>query len=249
MSTAILGALRALFREKQFNAMIELARPELERSPYDGKLWELCGMAFDAVGNSAKAIDALEAASLLVPLTPAGQCVLAKNYASIGQRNLARDMYRFLLSIESLPSELLPVVAAGLGSVGDVARALEACRRAAAHDLHDGQPLYGMAHYMERLEYPTEVVASVLRKAVEIEPEKFRYRFALAMACEKLGRSEEAYDAISPVVDCRRLERISCAMCLRRMAAIFEQAGDSAKGNACLMRLEEVKQELRRAKM
>jgi hypothetical protein len=89
------------------------------------------------------------------------QCVLAQCYAAVGHRELAGQMYRFVFSLPSLPDRLLPVVAEGLGQVGEFTLALEACRRAAACELDNGQPWYGMAHYMDWLGYPLGMIVSV----------------------------------------------------------------------------------------
>lgn len=241
-----LATLWTLYREKRYENLLELARAELDRRPHDGRLWELCGMAHAAAGNRSKAIDALEAATMLVPLSAAAQCVLANCYASTGRGELAREMYQFLLSLDSLPGQLLPVVAAGLGRAGDAVSALEACRRAAVLETGSGQPLYGMAHYMERLGYPVELIAPVLRKAVDIEPETFQYRFALAVACEKLGRISEAYLALCPVINPQHVQRICCSKCLQKMAEIFASAGDQDRRKACLERAAETRPDLGR---
>lgn len=134
------------YREGLYDEAIDLAKLALEEQPALGKAWELVGMSHHAAGNDASAIHALEVATLLVPLSAVGQCVLSKCYMSRGHRELAGDMLRHLLSLDTLPPKLLPAIAAGLGSLGDLAMALEACRRAAAAEVDEGQPLYGMAH-------------------------------------------------------------------------------------------------------
>lgn len=231
----------ALLKDGRYQESLELACLQLQRSPDNGKLWEIRGLAHDALGHGASAIDALENATLLVPLSAAGQCVLAKCYESAGKRALARDMYHYLLSLESLPDSLWGVIAAGLGRVGDAALALEACRRAAARELDSGQPFFGMAHYMARLNYPLETIAAVLRKAVDIEPDRFPYRFALATVCRQLGRRDEAYQAIRAAVNTERLREIRCARCLRGLETILREAGDDVLSGVCRRHLAEIK--------
>jgi hypothetical protein len=47
------------------------------------------------------------------------------------------------------------------------------------------------------------------------------------------GQSDEAYDVLRSV----SLEAIECPCCLRRMSAIFDQAGDVTRRNACAARM------------
>lgn len=235
-----LTAVLALYEAGLHQECLELACLELEKRPHDGKLWEVRGLAHDALGHRAESMKALETATTLVPLSLAGQCVLARCYAFVGHRELARNMYRHLFSLEPLPDRILAAVAAGLGSVGDSALALEACRRAAARELDSGQPFYGMAHYMVRLNYPLESVAAVLRRAIDVEPDRFQFRFALATACQQLGRLQEAYRVIRPVVNAERLRGIRCVHCVRRMEAIVTAAGDDELRAACRNRLAEM---------
>lgn len=238
------SALRSavvLYKQGWYDQARDLARLTLEQVPHDGKLWELCGLCHDACGEVGEAMHALETATTLVPLSAAGQCVLAKCYVAAGHRELARQMYRFVFAREGLPGKLLPILAAGLGSVGDCEFALQACRRAAELELDSGQPLYGMAYYMERLGYPLEMIASILRRAVDIEPDAFQYRYALATVCDRLGHREEAYRVLRPVVRPDLLQGIRCVSCLSRMEGIFASAGEGELTRACRARIWELK--------
>jgi tetratricopeptide (TPR) repeat protein len=230
----------ALYQEGFYVETLELVEPELADDPDNGRLWELRGMAEYALGNSRGAVFALETATTLVPLSRSAQCVLAKGYLSIGKKELAADIYRFLFSLFGLRADLLPHLAAGLGSVGELAMALEACRRASTLDPASAPPLMGMAYYMELLKYPPSLIANVLRKAVSLEPDSFRYRFALATACLKMNKLDEAYETMRKHVDDRQLASIRCKSCLQRLENLFAAAGDSARREACERRLREV---------
>ena len=173
----------SLFKKGDASNALTIAKAELQRAPDNGKLWELCGMAHHSLGDTVASLHAFETATMLVPLSAPAQCVLAKCYAVSGQKELARNIFQHLLTLDGFPDNLLPVVAAGLGALGKPSLALEACRRAAASGVDDGQPLYGMAHYMERLGYPLEMITSTLRRAIDFEPGCFQYRYALATAC------------------------------------------------------------------
>lgn len=230
----------ALFREQQFADALSVAKAALEDDPNNGKLWELQAMALHNMGDAVGALKALETATMLVPLSASGQCVLAKCYSDNDKPDLAKQILHHLLSLDRFPNNLFPLLASGLGALGDAAGALEACRRAAEAEVDDGQPFYAMAHYMQRLHYPPEVVASTLNRAVEIEPDRFEYRYALATAYQQLGRTDEAYHLLRRVVHVESLKTIDCAGCLRRLRAIFESQCDEALSDACLQRLIEV---------
>lgn len=236
-STSELDNAIDLYKQQRYNETLDVLRRAIERQPHNGKLWELLGITHHAMGDNAQATHALEVANTLVPLFAGGQCVLAKCYAAAGHKELAGDMYRHVLSLQDLPGRILPVVATGLGALGEYALALDACRRAAACEIDDGQPLFGMAHYMQRLGHPPEMIASVLRKAVAIEPDCFKYRYALANTCYCMGRMDEAYTALQDIVDPKLLGTIRCPNCVRRMQAIFETSGDRTRCDACRERL------------
>ncbi len=237
---AALQSAVTLYEQGLIREALDLVRLMLEQIPDDGKLWELRGRCHDALNDLAEATWALEMATTLVPLSAVGQCVLAKCYVAAGYRELAREMYRYVYVIPRLPDKLLPILAAGLGSVGEVELALETCRRAATRELDNGQPLYGMAHYMGRLGYPLEMIANVLRQAIELEPDAFQYRYALATICARLGRQQDAYYVLRPVVSADLLRGICCVNCLSRMEAIFASCGDSALSRVCRERRQQI---------
>ncbi|GIW98615.1 MAG: hypothetical protein KatS3mg111_1948 [Pirellulaceae bacterium] len=228
-----LKTVATLYEQGYYEQARDLAHSTLQQHPDDGKLWELCGLCHDALNDVAAATRALEKATLLVPLSAAGQCVLARCYAVTGHRDLARQMYRHVFSMADLPSRLLPMLAAGLGSAGDCELALQACRQAAALQLDSGQPFYGMAHYMGRLGYPLEMIANVLRRAVAIEPDVFQYRFALAVACGHLGHLEDAYHVLRPAIDAELIGSIQCVHCLRHLEWILASNEDALSGICC----------------
>lgn len=89
---------------------------------------------------------------------------------------------------------------------------------------------------MEWLGYPLELVASVLRQAISIEPARFQYRFALASAYQRLGRTEQAYHVLRSVTG-EQIERVRCAKCIRRIQAIFADHGDNRLFQLCQRRI------------
>lgn len=231
----------ARFKDGALRESIRILSNALAQTPNNGKLWELRGIVLHTLGDIGNAKHAIEVAALLIPLSASSQCVLARCYAATGHNDLALDMLQQLMSLEELPDDLLPAISAGLGAVGNFHLALKACRRAATAGVDAGQPFYGMAHYMGRLDYPLEMIASVLRRAIELEPERFQYRFALAKAYQTLGYADEAYNSLYTIVDEKLLCRINCANCVYQIYVICRNGGDQQLAQVCRQRLLEIK--------
>ena len=151
--------------------------------------------------------EALETASLLVPLDPASQCALAECYARGGRRELARDLYRDLARNGRSPTALLPAVASGLGTVGDDETALQVCRELARRELSGHEVLFGTAYYMRRLAYPAESVIPVVRRAHNSHPGP--PSIACCLTCRGRGDYDEAADVIRGIPP----ESVHCRCC------------------------------------
>ena len=229
----------SLYRDGQYEAADELVSHSLQTNGDDGKLHELQGIIRNAQGNTIGAIDSLEYAALFIPLSLAGQSVLAQCYLLEGHHELAKEIFRFLLSRPRLTPCLLPLIAAGFTRLGDHQLALEACRRAAQYEIDNGEPFYGIAHHMECLDYPLGMVAAELEKAIMLEPDRVRYRLKLIDIRQQMGQNIEAQSAAAQI----RLEQIlslRCATSLKWLLSIYNEAGDDERSETCQLRLHEL---------
>ena len=229
----------ALYRERRYELAHQYVMRNLADAPNDGKQWELCGLIRNALKDRDGAIDALEHAVVLVPLSAAGQCTLAHCYTTAGHKQLAREMFEFLMSKTSLPTRLLPLIAVGCGRIGELELALEACRRAADANVDGADPIYGMAHYMERLDYPPEVIMSLLHKAIELEPGRIRFRIALAKTLCRIGSNDEAYSIIG-IIRKDEIQTIHCRHRLRQLASIYTAVENHEMADYCIRQLKTI---------
>jgi tetratricopeptide (TPR) repeat protein len=205
----------------------------LDANGDDGRLWEVMGNLAFANDDFALAQSSLERASVLVPLSAAGQLVLAKCYDRSGHRAAAGAIYRHVATLKRLAVELLEPLASGLGRSGEVELALAICRRAAEAMPENPDPLVGMVHYMRRLRRPVEQILPVLRRAHDLDPSNCEYRISLAWMLHEVGRSEDGAELLAPVP----CERYTCIRCLTLMQQIFERVGDAANAAVCRLRL------------
>ena len=217
------------FHRGRFSQAETLARVGLREFPKDGHLWQLLGLFRQRAGDFAGASEALETASLLMPLAPSARCTLADCHARLGRVELARQFYRHLAGDDACPTALLPAVASGLGSVGEDATALDVCRELSRREPTRHEAFFGMAFYMRRLGHPVEALIPVVTRAHDLAPEIVTYRVLLASLLATTGEHQEAYELLHDVPS----ESVQCAGCLRRMMAVFRLAGDDARSRDC----------------
>ncbi len=217
------------FHRGRFSQAETLARVGLREFPKDGHLWQLLGLFRQRAGDFAGASEALETASLLMPLAPSARCTLADCHARLGRVELARQFYRHLAGDDACPTALLPAVASGLGSVGEDATALDVCRELSRREPTRHEAFFGMAFYMRRLGHPVEALIPVVTRAHDLAPEIVTYRVLLASLLATTGEHQEAYELLRDVPS----ESVQCAGCLRRMMAVFRLAGDDARSRDC----------------
>ena len=230
---------RELFLAGDSLSAVELLQSALQADSDDGGCWELLGIIRHGQRSYADAMAAFESATLLKPLSLSGQLALADCYSKLKYFESARCVYLHLAQHPTLPTQYLPDVARGLAGAGDYRGALEACRRAVEHHPDCDQATFGLAYYMGKCGYPKEVILPVLRKAVELSPEVVRYRVALATTYQELGHDEAAIHLLGRLT-LKQLRDIGCVNCLRRIANVFEAAGDKLRHAACISRLEEL---------
>jgi tetratricopeptide (TPR) repeat protein len=230
---------KTLFDHGMLREALRVAQAGLDKQPNDGRLWDLVGLIQHARGEFNTACRAIETASLLVPLTPPVQCVLAETYLQSEQGELARLIYEHLAKLSDLPVYLLSKIASGLGRVGEIHLALQVCRRAAGRQPECDAPLFAMAYYMGRLRYPLEVILPVLDRAISLAPDCVLYRVSKAMLLERHGRTAEAVSVVR-AVPVAELASLRCGRCLARLCQLFLGAGDTERAAACRQALDEM---------
>lgn len=222
----------ALFNAGLAEEALQLATIALARSPDHGRLHEWRGLALHRLGRFALAQGSLEAASLLVPLTAAGQWTLADCYRAAGHVDAALTAARHLAGRADLGDELLAATAALLGRLGDFSTALDVCRRAARRQPEADEPLFAMAFYMQRLGYDPAQVTPLLERAIALEPRKVSYRTATAILLARAGNMQRATELLRGV-PAAALRDIRCANCLARLEPLFQRLGCPHEAAVC----------------
>jgi thioredoxin-like negative regulator of GroEL len=89
---------------------------------------------------------------------------------------------------------------------------------------------------MRKLGYAPNAVICMMRRAVSLAPDNCDYRRSLAAALSINGEIEAAYSLFTSI----STDDICCKSCLKLMANVFEQFGDSERLAECQGRLFEI---------
>lgn len=197
----------------------------VDQFPDAARLWEMQGILLHREQDFAGAEFALEAATMLAPLSVAGEYALAACYLKSCHFSAAGAIYEHLLNRRHVPTARLSELAAGLARCGMLHQALTACRQAAELEPDSEEAIYGMAHYMSRLAYPAEQIIPLLQKAVDLAPHESLYRLALIGWLARTGCFRQAYRHLKAIPP-ERLQAIECACCLNRLIQIGREAED-----------------------
>jgi tetratricopeptide (TPR) repeat protein len=232
--------IKALHNAGRFALAARSAEAALEDAPHDARVWESLGVARHALRDYAQAMEALETATLIAPLSPAGQLALAACYLLTKRRDLARSIYRHLASqIARVSTHHLPNVASGLSRVGDRDLALEVWRERAYREPDNEDAVFAVAHVMGLLKYPTELILPIAHRAFRLSPDRARNRIALAIWHHQCGNHLDAYRLLTEV-ELEPLIAKCCPRRLTRLAELFDTIGDAPRRGACQSRLSEI---------
>ena len=215
---------------------VEVSARALEADPDQGQLWLIRAEGDYRLANYDLARQALEQAALLVPLDGKRQCQLAECYGRTGDVSHARSTLNSLADDPDCQLDVLPLVAAGFGELGDCGRALAVCRMAAERQPQEAAPCFGATYYLRRLGYPAMAILPWAARAFELEPDTSLYRTTLALLLAEADMPQEAYDLLrdQPIDGC------GCPGRLRRLMALFQTVGDHARWRACSDRLRQM---------
>ncbi len=225
-----------LLAQGQLLEAVELAAGLLAIQPEIGELWLVRAEAEFRLSNFDRARRSFEQAMLLVPVDGQQQCRLAECYARIGEVGHARMVLDLLVANSACESEVLPLVAAGYGQLGDFRRALSVCRLAVNRQPTEAAPHFGAAYYLRRLGYAASAIIPWAMRAFELEPDVPLYRTTAALLLAEGGRLEEAYDLLRD----QPLDGCGCPGRLRRMKMLFQAVGDHDLWQQCCQRLREL---------
>lgn len=225
----LVGRCLELCAQRRLQEADELARAGLASTPDEGRLWQVHGLARWMLQDYPAAQAAFEQATTLRPLYPLARCALADLYARDGRCDPARAIYEAIADDASFPLSLLPMVASGLGRLGENRTALKVCRRIASNNPQHHAALFGIAFYLRRLGYPVESCLGRLQQAFRLCPDMIAYRLDLATAYADLGHIEQAHELV------RELDpaAVPCACRLRRVLHILTLAGDDERLAVC----------------
>ena len=226
-----------LYEESRFEEATAVAREAIEESPDNGRLWELYGTARCRLQDFEVACEALETASVLVPLHPLAQYALAACHAHANRTELACLIYEHL-GESVTETRLLSLVAVRLGALNEHSAALKVCRRIVDLDPRHHQAIFGIAYYLYRLGFSSRTVIPHLEMALALSPDILSYRLNLAFALFENGCDRRAHELLRPVA----VEDVSSPCCLQRMRQVFDRVGDHARALVCRVRLACVQQ-------
>lgn len=220
--------------------VIELA---LQETPNQGELWLLRATILHSEASWPEALDAIETAATLMPLTVGGELVLADCYSHFGKHELALVSYEHLLAQKTLPLDYYAGLYAGFKRAGKFELAMSACRKAIDISPENDEAYFGMAHCMSALAYSPRQITTLLRKALEIAPDKSQYRISLALQLSLTKRRGQAYQVLSKR-DVSILETLTCNCMTRQLLELCIWAGDQercSKLGAILARINQPK--------
>lgn len=205
----------------------------------DGRAWEVRGLVLRELHKPLGAADAIERASLLVPICPAARIALAQSYGTLRRTALARELYMELVASAELSVALLLEIAAGLEAVDASPLALEVCRRAGCLDPEAAQVYYDMGLYATRCGYELRVVEALIRRAIELEPRSLQYRLGLVSLLAQMDRIADACRA-AQLLSSQQIAEINCKCCLDRISELFDRVGDAERRAVCRRRRQEL---------
>lgn len=221
--------------EGDFASALELSRAGLLRDGDHPGLLQVFGLAAYQLNEPLDALEGLEGAGVVSPLSAPSRLALADLYLRFGRREAAASELLFLAEPGRCPTPLMADLARLLGVLGAYRSAFKVCRRLTQlrpwyHPAH-----YGMAFYLAKLNRPAKAIRH-LRAAHALAPTALPYRVALAGALADAGEFAEACDLVRDVP----ADAIACPEVLKRLQGAAEVDGDVELAVRLRDRLREV---------
>lgn len=217
-----------LHRSGFLKGAIDVLEVELAHSPDEGTLWQFRAELLHQAGDFALALDNIERAQMLVPLSNQGQRVLAECYAKLGHKELAITAYQLLATQPQLDTTLAIEVQRALGALGQWREAAKVCRRVLDESPDDDRALFALARALLQLGQPSEAAVPLLRRAVYLAPHVEQYRIALVIQLVDQRRCDDAYAELV-LLPVGELKHVCCKGCLRRLLELAVLHGDAPR--------------------
>ena len=177
-----------------------LAQQALAETSDAPKILEIAGVIAFYRHRYDEAINQIERAMFVVPLSFTSQMVLARAFLKEDMPERSLTTIRFLVEVvERIPCEMLAELTRIASELQHFDLALSVCREACMRHPDDDQAVFGAAFYMHRLGYPVELVRNLMIKAIGLNPNSQFYRLNLASIYCSTGDWENAYDQIRRV--------------------------------------------------
>lgn len=213
-----------------------LARPKPPSHVVEGKKWEDHGFACHANADWDDAVAALETASMLIPLSPAGQVCLGQCYWHIGRTELSVELLTDLIESDRMTPPLLLQIATGLNNAGRPDLSMQACREAAASDSSFAQAYYDHGYYARRCGCRLSTIEALIRRAIAIAPDDVNYRIGLAGLYLENDERIAAYNVVKGLSN-EQIDCVCCSTCLKRVAELYKEQQDYRRLVLCNERL------------
>ncbi|MCC9656657.1 hypothetical protein [Rhodopirellula halodulae] len=225
------------FAAGRFHHAIQFAQYTLAQDPENVDALVLLGMACLCLCEHEEGIDSLERAALIQPLPRAVQIELAIAYGAVGRCQLSKDLLMSIATSGKVTSPELLRVAAGLEAIDAPRLAMEACRQAGIQSPEMPEVHYQMGCYAQQCGHSADIIESLIRHAVQLDPRNVHYRIGLASLLIRLGRKDDAVTILTPVIP-SQVDEIDCQCCLKRIANLFFDSDDIERSRLCASRLK-----------
>jgi len=231
--------VRRHYRQGDLDSALSLLEPLTRRlepdglpSPAQGPSLELLGLVFQGSGRPFDAADAIERASLVVPVSDEARIALASSYAQLRRIDLARELYLQLALSRRLPPDLMLQVAAGLDAIDSPQLAMQVCEWITERDENVAQAYYDMGVYSARSGNALYLTEALTHRALQLDPGNLHYRIGLASLLVQLDRDDEAINALDGFAD-EDVDRVTCESCLSRIASLLHRRGQPDLAKRC----------------
>jgi tetratricopeptide (TPR) repeat protein len=207
--------------------------------PFDGRFWELGGVACWMSGETQASVLCLEEATTLKPLQPFSQVALADGYERVRKKGLARTIWEFLAGPVGGP-RLVGLLDGRPGAIPDYHLAYTAYRTVTDHDPRNHYGWFGLGVSLARGGGDHERVADCYAVAVKLAPGVVSYRLNLAEAWVRAGDRHRAAEALARFDP----DRFTCRCALGWAAELFDRIGDRGQAEACRRRIADLEKSI-----
>ncbi|WP_145258409.1 hypothetical protein [Planctomycetes bacterium Pan216] len=206
-------------------AGLSLINEAIESFSWDPRPWEVRGGMHQQLGEIGLAINDLEFASSLGPLSPSAQLALADCYRRRGENHLCARIARQLACDPNCTTRFLSQISCLLGLVGDFSTALAVCERIIEERPCAHPAWFGIGYYRARLEFSPKQILPFVARAHELNSAHAVYKTNLALLRIASGDEREGW-AILEEMDSVELR---CPSLLQAVQAECARVGNATE--------------------